>query len=168
MRTLSFLYRSLLGTVATTAFLMAGAVHAQVPDEDWETTGSDSWITVENSSGIGATCDVDASGTSDAANDEGTVQTFDLSGGFICNYVASVEDLPYDMSYDTSVTPNEVTFHDVNVDTSIGNCSGDTTGTWHPDSGASQSSGTGTVKFDQAPIGSSGCLADGEIDIAWP
>lgn len=169
MRTLSFLYRSLMGTVATTAFLMAGAAHAQVPGEDWETeANAGSWMTVQTASGFGETCDTYADGTSDADNEEGTVDTLDFSGNFICNFLASAQDLPYRITYDTSTSPNQATFHDVNVDTSLGNCSGDVVGEWHPDSGASQSSGTGTVEFDEAPIGSSGCETSGEIHIVWP
>lgn len=159
MRTIAFL-------CAASAFIGAAQAQTVLPDVDWEIVEG-SWMSLETSTAIGATCDKSGWGTSDAATGTGTVEALDTSGGFICNYIVT-GGLPSGLTADTSTTPAQVTSHDGWADTSIGRCEGDVTGDWIPDDGATEQAGSGVLIFDQSPWGSSGCLLSGEIYVEWP
>lgn len=153
----STISRFILGTLGSIALLFGASAHASqpIPDGAWTASGQ---LNVTSGSNIGTTCDTDASGDATAANESGTVDTMDFSGSFICTSLVSANNLPYGVS----VTSNHqtLTFTGVDVDTSIGNCSGDVSGSW-----TSSSAGSGTLTFSSAPLGT--CSVTGTMGVTW-
>lgn len=153
----SILSRFVLGAFGSIALLFGASAHASQPIPDGAWTAS-SQLNVTTASDIGTTCDTDASGDATAANNSGTVDTMDFSGNFICNVLVSANNLPYGIS--VSSNHQTLTFTNVDVDTSVGNCSGDVAGSW-----TSSSAGAGTLTFASAPLGS--CSVNGEMGVSW-
>lgn len=163
MKALTLMLRPLMGVFGVAGLLAAGAAHAQLPDGNWTATGQ---LMVETSSSIGATCDANAEGTADASTGTGSVTDLEFSAQFgdpdtdyfICNNVVDVKDLPYGVEAINNDTQLE--FTGVNVDTSIGNCSGDIVGDWNP-----ASSSNGEIAYNNASLGS--CTVNGSLDVNW-
>lgn len=152
--TLSF--RSILGALAAAGLFAAGSAHAQtLPDGNWTASGS---LMVETSTQVGTTCDTYAEGTATASAGTGVVNDLQFSGGFICNFLVSVQNTPY-----SSIAINggdQIKFKDVDVTTSVGDCTGDIVGDWTP-----TSANSGDLDYDDASLGQ--CTVNGSLGVSW-
>lgn len=163
MKSASFILRFFMAMFGVIGSLATGIAYAQLPDGNWAASGQ---MHVEVNSIIGGTCDVDVEGTVDASTGIGTVTDLEFSGQFgdpetdyfVCNFVVEVHDLPYGVEAINNDTQLE--FTGVNVDTSIGNCSGDIVGDWNP-----TSSSSGEIIYASAPLGN--CFISGTLDVNW-
>jgi len=152
--TLSF--RSILGALAAAGLFAAGSAHAQtLPDGNWTASGS---LMVQTSTQVGTTCDTYAEGTATASTGTGTVDDLQFSGGFICNFLVSVQDLPY--SVNAISGGDQLQFSGVNVTTSVGDCEGTIVGDWTP-----TSANSGDLDYDNADLGQ--CIVNGSLGVSW-
>lgn len=142
----------LVSAFAALGLLAAGPALAVTvsPTGSWDAEG---FMRVELFGLFSENCKVEVEGTVQA-NGEGKITNLDFSDGSdpqICNAVG-VNNLPYDAEFTDTDT---LVIYDVDVDTSLGNCSGDLVGDW--DNGDSE------ILYDDAPLNGpfgSTCLVD--------